>query len=359
MGILHLQDVAKKFGDQHVLRAVSGQIEPGEIFGLLGEPGSGKSTLLRIIAGLDKADSGSIFFEGSNIAAAPPAERGFALVPQESSLFPEQNVFENVAFGLKVKGLSHDETVQKTNAALLHAGLEDRGRDKPADLSAGDKLMVALARALAVEPKLLIIDAPFGCLDTATREDTLEKFRRVIKGTGVTAVCAAQDHLEAFALCDRVGLLHEGEIKQTGTPRELYEHPATVHAAKILGRNNFITARRVSFNNADIQEFQTQNGDHRLRTDKMEQRALGAITQDVTLAIRPENISISFGASFPEDNLLKAVVKEVHYQGATTRIVLDAEGLMLEALVLRLVGLDLFDECMVGLPPDRILVLKD
>lgn len=359
MGILNLQNVVKKSGENLVLRDLSAQVEAGEVFGLLGAPGSGKSTLLRIIAGLEKADGGRILFEDNDIGNLSPSERGFALVPQEYSLFPGQDVFENVAFGLKDKGLSRKEMVEKTNAALLSAGLEDRGRDKPEDLSAGDKLMVALARALAVEPKLLIIDAPFGSLDTATKEDTLEKFRHVIKGVGVTAVCAAQDHLEAFMLCDRVGLLHEGDIKQTGTPRELYEHPASVHAAKMLGRNNFITARRVTFNNADVQEFQTLNGDHRLRTDKMQQRVLGAITQEVTLAIRPENISISFGASFPEDNLLKAVVKEVHYQGATTRIILDAEGLMLEALVLRLVGLDLFDECMVGLPPDRILVLKE
>jgi len=218
---------------------------------------------------------------------------------------------------------------------------------------------VALARALAVEPKLLIIDSPFGSLDITAKEYVLEKYHHAIKGAGVTALCAARDYIEAFALCDRVGILHRGEIGQTATPRELYEHPGSVYAAQMLGRNNFITARRISFNNVDIQEFQTQNGDHRLRTDKMEQRLLGAITHDVTLAIRPENISISFGASFPEDNLLKAVVKEVHYLGATTRIVLDADGLMLEALVLRLVGLNLFDECMVGLPPDRILVLKD
>jgi ABC-type Fe3+/spermidine/putrescine transport system ATPase subunit len=268
-------------------------------------------------------------------------------------------VFDNVAFGLREKGLSSDEIIRKTNEMLALAGLEDRGRARPDELTSGEKMLAALARAIATEPGLLVIDAPISGLDIATREDTLEKYRHVIKGLGLAAVYAAHDYLEAFALCDQVGLLKDGEIKQTGSPRELYEHPATVFAAQMFGRNNFITARRISFNNADIQEFQTANGDHRLRTDKMDQRTLGAITQEITLAIRPENISISFGASFPEDNLLKAVVKEVHYQGATTRIVLDAEGLMLEALVLRLVGLDLFDECLVGLPPDRILVLKD
>jgi ABC-type Fe3+/spermidine/putrescine transport system ATPase subunit len=359
MGILNLQSLSKRFGDNWVLRDLSAGVEAGEIFGLLGSPGSGKSTLLRIIAGLEPAGGGTISFDNNDIDGVSAIERGFALVPQESSLFPDQTVFENVAFGLRIKGLGAAEVAKRTNDALLYAGLEDYANVKPDTLSASNKLMVALARALAVEPKLLILDSPFGSLDITTKEYVLEKFHHAIKGAGVTAICSARDHLEAFALCDRVGILHGGSIIQTGTPRELYEHPATVYAAQMLGRNNFITARRVTFNNAAIQEFQTQNGDHRLRTDKMEQRQLGAITHDVTLAIRPENISISFGASFPEDNLLKAVVKEVHYQGATTRIVLDAEGLMLEALVLRLVGLDLFDECMVGLPPDRILVLRD
>jgi ABC-type Fe3+/spermidine/putrescine transport system ATPase subunit len=359
MGVLELHGLAKKFGSIKVLRDISLQVEPGQIFGLLGESGSGKSTLLRILAGLEQPAGGSILFNGNDVVSAGPAERGFGFISQESSLFPEQSVFENIAFGLKEKGVSPDNVIEKTNEMLIHLGLEDAGRKRPEHLSAGDRLLVALGRALALEPQILLIDSPFGTLDINTREAALETFRRVIKGMGVTTLYAAKDHIEIFALCDRAGLLNNGEIAQTGAPRDLYEHPETVFAAQILGRNNFITSRRISFTNSDIQEFQTLNGDHRLRTDKMENNKLGPITQDVTLAIRPENISISFGASFPEDNLLKAVVKDVRYQGATTRIILDAEGLMLEALVLRLVGLNIFDECLVGLPPDRILVLKD
>jgi ABC-type Fe3+/spermidine/putrescine transport system ATPase subunit len=360
MGILNLQSLSKRYNDTWALRDATAQVESGEIFGVLGAPGSGKSTLLRIIAGLEKAAGGSISFEDTSLDTSSTAGRNFAFIPQESSLFPNKSVFDNVAFGLTgAKGLSRSDIAKKTSEALLYTGLEDLTSLKAAEISESDKVMAALAMALVVESKMLVIDSPFGSLDLNTKENVLEKYRHAIKGAGITAICAVRDHLEAFALCDRVGVLHGGAIIQTGTPRELYQRPVSVYAAQMLGRNNFITARRVTFNNADIQEFQTQNGDHRLRTDKMEQRLLGAITQDVTLAIRPENISISFGASFPEDNLLKAVVKEVHYQGATTRIVLDADGLMLEALVLRLVGLNLFDECMVGLPPDRILVLKD
>ena len=359
MSALKLRDISKKFGENRVIRDLSLQVESGQIYGLLGEPGCGKSTLLRILAGLEQPDGGSISLNDNEITTASPSERGFGYILGESSLFLDKSVFDNVAFGLREKGSSAEEVIHKTNEALAHVGLEEHGRTKPDDLSGGEKLLVALARAIASGPQMLVIDSPFSGLDTTTRENTLEKYRHVIKGLGLTTIYAAHDYLEAFALCDQAGLLKNGEIVQAGTPRDLYEHPATVFAAQMFGRNNFITARRISFNNSDIQEFQTANGDHRLRTDKMDQRTLGAITQEITLAIRPENISISFGASFPEDNLLKAVVKDVRYQGATTRIILDADGLMLEALVLRLVGLDLFDECMVGLPPDRILVLKD
>lgn len=359
MGILNLQKLTKRTGDKWIMRDLSLDVEEGRIFGIMGAPGCGKTVLLRIIAGLDKADSGSMSFDGNDLGTTHPAERGFGFISRESSLFPDQNAFENVAFGLREKGLGREEIIEKTNAMLLHLGLEDSARKKPDELSPDEAMLVSLGRALAVEPKLLVIDAPFAGFDNTVRENTLEKFRHYIKEAGITTIYAAQDHIEAFALCDQIGLMHNGEIIQTGAPREIYEHPENVFAASMLGRNNFFTARRISFTNSDIQEFQTQNGDHRLRTDKMDARRLGPITQDVTMSIRPENVVIAFGASFPEDNLVKAVVKDVRYQGATTRIVLDADGLILEALVLRLVGLNIFDECMVGLPPDRMLVLKD
>ena len=169
---------------------------------------------------------------------------------------------------------------------------------------------------------------------------------------------ATNNDEEIFSLCDQVAVLADGNVVQTGTPREVYEKPNCVAAARALGRCNLIVARRITFTNDYILEFQTLVGEHQLLLDKVAKSALGAITNNVSLAIRPEHISISFGASFPEDNLLKAQIVGIEYKGATTRLHLDANGLLLEALVLRLVGLKVGDECMVGLPPDRILVLK-
>jgi len=156
-----------------------------------------------------------------------------------------------------------------------------------------------------------------------------------------------------------VAILHGGEIVQIGTPREVYESPNSAVVARVTGRNNLIEARRITSNKIETPEFQTIKGEHRLYTDKVEKNALGAINQNVTLAIRPKDISISFGASFPEDNLLKAEIKNIIFRGDTTLLVLNANELELEAIVLRVVGLNIGDECMVGLPPDRIRVLKD
>jgi ABC-type Fe3+/spermidine/putrescine transport system ATPase subunit len=153
--------------------------------------------------------------------------------------------------------------------------------------------------------------------------------------------------------------LVNGSLAQSGTPQEIYEQPNCVAVARSLGRNNLIEAMRLTFNNQPTPEFQTTIGKHKFHVGKNDRKTLGAFLKPVTLAVRPEHISISFGASFPEDNLLKAKVLDVKYQGATTLVKLDCDGLILEALVLRLVGLNVSEECMVGISPDRILVLKD
>lgn len=205
---------------------------------------------------------------------------------------------------------------------------------------------------------VILLDNPFSNLDLLTKKKAIEELSKAIKEQNLAVIFVTNCEAEAFAVCDQLAVLADGYIVQTATPREVYEKPSSVAAARALGHCNLIVSRRVTFNNQHSLEFQTLIGDHRLLLDKVEKSALGAITNNVSLAIRPEHISISFGASFPEDNLLKAEIIGIEYQGATTRLHLNANGLTLEALVLRLVGLNIGDECMVGLPPDRILVLK-
>lgn len=330
MPLLRLEKISKRLGDKWILRDFSLEVSEGEVFGLLGANGAGKSTILKIIAHRETPDSGQIFYRDTDVTGDSAKSGNFVLI-------------------------SSDDTAANT---FSWKNLFKAARN--VEVSDGESQTFDLEKAFtnADGGKILLLDNPFNCLDSISRERALESLRRNAREKNLAVVLTTNNYEEAFLACDRVGVLDKGEVVQIGTPRELYEHPASIVAATLFGRNNLITARRVTFNNQSIPEFQTLTGDHRLQTGKMEKNALGTITSNVTLMIRPEHISISFGASFPEDNLLKAKIVGVQFCGATTRVSLDANGLILEALVLRLVGLNLGDECLVGLPPDRILVLK-
>lgn len=307
------------------MRDVSLEINLGEILGIIGDVGSGKSTLLRLIHGSEKSNSGEIFFNGRDLTPTSEKERGFSL-PANQPIKGWRSLFSG----------SSQNTVSDSQNQI-------------------DTFLSQLENSSSV----ILLDNPFSTLSDLQKVKYAEILKKTVKEKNLIAIIATNNSEEAFEICDSLAVLANGYLNQFDSPREVYEKPATVSAAKALGRCNFITSRRITFNNQKSLEFQTLTGEHHLQVDKMDKSLLGAITNNITLAIRPEHISISFGASFPEDNLLKAEISEIHYQGATTRIKLNANGLILEALVLRLVGLNIGDECMVGLPPDRILVLKD
>lgn len=320
---LKISKVSKRYGNNWILRDTSFEVERGEIMGLIGKTSSGKSTLLKIIYGLEKSNGGQIIFDENDVSNLSEKERNFSIVANLPTKFL-QNIFA-----------------------------------KTLEVSDGVKQQNNFETALNTTNAVVLLDNPFSSLDIKTKSELQKKLREIVKEKNLCAVFVTNDFEEAFSVCDRVAVLHDSEIVQIDTPRNIYEKPNSAFVAGAVGRNNLIRAMRITFNNQVTQEFQTLVGEHQLFTDKTERRLLGAINAPLTLAIRPEHISISFGASFPEDNLLKAQIVEVQYLGATTRIKLDANGLILEALVLRLVGLKVGDECMVGLPPDRILVLKD
>ena len=359
MSLLKLEHLSKRYGDFWALRDAQLEIEHGEFFGLLGPSGSGKTTTLKMIAGLETPTSGKIFFNEEDFTDLAPEKRDFGVVFQNYALFPHLNVFENVAFGLKARRLDQEKIKQKVAEALdlvKLSGFEKRGVE---ELSGGQQQRVAIARAIAIEPQLLLFDEPLSNLDIALREETRSELRELVKKLGLTALYVTHDQDEAFALCDRIAVLANGQILQTGTPRELYQAPESIAVARFLGKNNLIPAVRLTSSKAAAVEFQTVAGGHRLFVDKPEKEKLGAINKIVTLAIRPENVVLPFGAAFPEDNLFKARVAAIQYLGATTRVILDADGLRIETLVLRLFGLNLGDDCMVSLPPNRILVLEN
>jgi len=319
---LTINNLFKRHGENWVIRDVSMQVEKGEILGIFGVVGVGKSTLIRAIAGDVEHNGGTVFFDAEDVTGLNCAERRFH--------FP------------KLTNNSFWKTMFKTEV--------------PSELSDGIGQVLALENALQTVENVLLLDNQFCFMDRETREENCKKLRQRVKEKNLAVVFATNDFDEVFSICDRVAILHDGEIKQTGTPREVYENPQSAIVARITGRNNLIEARRLTDDETSAPEFQTIKGEHRIFAGKTEKSALGADSQTYTLAIRPEHISISFGAAFPADNLLKAKISGVKYLGATTLIELDADGLILNALVLRLVGLNIGDECMVGLPPDRIRV---
>lgn len=205
----------------------------------------------------------------------------------------------------------------------------------------------------------LLLEDPLSGLDRVRKASLAEKIRTVAFEKNVPVVFCTSNFRDALMLADRVAAFVDGYIRQTGTPQELYDEPVTRAVAVLTGRHNLIEARRLTSSKAEMPEFQTIAGGHRLFTRKAEIKGLGPINQNAWLAVRPEQVSLSFDASFPEDNLLRAMITDVEFRGPVTYVRLDCGGLMLEAMVNRLVGLSVGDECIAALPPDRIRILVD
>jgi ABC-type Fe3+/spermidine/putrescine transport system ATPase subunit len=356
MSFLSLQNVSRNFGPTRAVADVSLEVEQGEFFGLLGPSGCGKTTTLRMIAGLEKPDSGAILFENKDITNLPPERRGFGMVFQNYALFPHLNVFENVAFGLRARHAAKTEMNDRVRSALELVqlpGYEKRAID---ELSGGQQQRVAIARAIAIEPALLLFDEPLSNLDVSLREETRGELRELVTRLGLTAVYVTHDQEEAFALCDRISVMVGGKLMQTGKPRELYDQPADIAVARFLGRNNLIRAMRLSSSNTANGEFKTLEGEHTLHVP-VTRDELAPLNKPVVLAIRPEHVQLT-GNRDGAQNSLPGTIREIVFAGATSTVRVDAGGLMIEALVVQPDGLRINQECAVILDPARLQLLK-
>jgi ABC-type Fe3+/spermidine/putrescine transport system ATPase subunit len=218
--MLSLKYLRKQYEGRWLLDDVNLDVAQGEILGLLGESGSGKSTLLRITAGLEDAVSGQIFWNSKDITNLEPHKRGFGLMFQDYALFPHQTVAQNVAFGLRMQGLNKPEVDARVGKALETIRMSSFADRHVTELSGGEQQRVALARALAPDPSLLMLDEPLGALDHALRVELMHELRRVLFASGKPAIYVTHDREEAFAIADRLAVLHNGKIIQTGTPQE-------------------------------------------------------------------------------------------------------------------------------------------
>jgi iron(III) transport system ATP-binding protein len=221
-----------------VLRDVSVSVEPGEFFALLGPSGSGKSTLLRLIAGFNRQQSGELFIGGREVTNLEPWKRNVGMVFQNYALWPHMTVARNVAFGLEERKLPREEIRRKVDAALELVGLAGYGARRPGQLSGGQQQRVALARTLAIEPQVLLLDEPLSNLDAKLRVQMRRELQRLHKRLGITTIFVTHDQEEALTICDRIAVLDQGVVQQVGTPVELFDHPANRFVAQFVGSIN-------------------------------------------------------------------------------------------------------------------------
>ncbi|WP_228976809.1 ABC transporter ATP-binding protein [Streptomyces sp. DH12] len=240
--MLALQDVTVRFGPRAAVDAVSLDVADHEIVCVLGPSGSGKSTLLRVVAGLQPLDAGRVLLDGADQSGVPAHRRGVGLMFQDHQLFPQRDVAGNVSFGLRVRGVPRAERTARVEELLDLVGLPGAGRRSVAALSGGEQQRVALARALAPRPRLLMLDEPLGQLDRGLRERLVTELRRLFGQLGTTVLAVTHDQAEAFALADRVVVMHEGRIAQVGSPLEVWRRPASEFVARFLGFDNVVAA---------------------------------------------------------------------------------------------------------------------
>jgi iron(III) transport system ATP-binding protein len=314
---VRLTDVVKRFKAVEALAGVSLTIEDGEFFTLLGPSGCGKTTTLRIIAGFYDPDAGSVFFGDTRMNGIPPADRGIGIVFQNYALWPHMTVFENVAYGLRLQRVPPAELRRRVGATLEQVGLGGLEERTPGQLSGGQQQRVAVARALVLNPRVLLLDEPLSNLDAKVRARLRSEIRRLQQDLRITAVYVTHDQEEALVLSDRIAVMEGGRILQVGTPVDLYEHPVNLFVADFIGTTNLVEGTVVEVTHG-IALLDTPAG--RLRGRALASLAPGAAA---VLTIRPENLAF---AEEPGD-LAPAVRGRVvlaQYLGNIVRYELDA-----------------------------------
>lgn len=309
---LRLERLCKQYGSVRAVHDVSVQIEAGEFVSLLGPSGSGKTTTLMMIAGFETPTTGQIFVGSQPITGLPVHRRNIGVVFQNYALFPHLSVFENVAFALKMRGVSSSELRSGVAEALTLVQLSGYEGRMPHELSGGQQQRVALARALVFRPGVVLMDEPLGALDKQLREHMQLELKHLQKSLGTTVVFVTHDQSEALTMSDRIVVMNEGGVEQIGTPEEVYESPRTRFVASFIGESNFLDARLVG--QADDGTFLDVAGLQVRATWQGFERQTGPMT----LMIRPEKI-IPLVAGSRADNEFEGVVQEAVYCGNTVK----------------------------------------
>ena len=314
MAYLDLTHLVKTFGANRVVKDFSLGIDKGEFVSLLGPSGCGKTTVLRMVAGFEGPTSGQVVIDGQDVTALRPNQRKIGMVFQAYALFPNLNVAQNVAFGLKVAGVGREETEARVTEMLRLIGLPDKGASYPFQLSGGQQQRVALARALAPRPRVLLLDEPLSALDAKVRVSLRNEIRAIQRDLGITTIFVTHDQEEALSISDRVVVMNGGIAEQVGTPFQVYNQPATRFVANFVGTLNTFEAT------VDT----PATGAVRLGGVPV---ALGRALRAggmIGLALRPEAVHLGRGPG--REVVLPATVREVHFMGSVIRIKAEAAG---------------------------------
>jgi spermidine/putrescine transport system ATP-binding protein len=326
-GGIRLVDLVKEFGDVRAVDGIELEIPGGEFFSLLGPSGCGKTTTLRLIAGFEQPTSGQIQLDGVDMARTPPHKRKVNTVFQNYALFPHLDVRDNVAFGLRFQNVSKEETKRRVGEALALVQLEGFEKRRPSQLSGGQQQRVALARALILHPAVLLLDEPLGALDAKLRKALQVELKALQERVGITFVYVTHDQEEALTMSDRLAVMAGGRIEQVGTPRDVYEEPATAYVADFLGVSNLMVA--MASGSAGNGLCRVRVGEFDLMAEQGDTGAQG----EVKLTIRPERVRLEAHGS-GGDNRLPGMIDRVVYLGNSLQILVQlAAGDTVQALV--------------------------
>lgn len=316
MSAVTLEGISKRFGDVQALESVSLAFPEGSFSSLLGPSGSGKTTLLRAVAGFVEPDSGSVRIDGAPVENIPVHRRDIGMVFQNYALFPHMSVFDNVAFGLSVRGTAKAEIGERVRAMLALVRLEGMEDRRSRQLSGGQQQRVALARALVTSPRVLLLDEPLGALDKRLRQEMQIELRQIQRKLGITTILVTHDQEEALTLSDHIAILNEGRLIQAGAPAEIYERPRSVFVSAFLGDSNFLRGEA-----AGGGQVRTPLGDITTSDD------LPVSGEPVVLAIRAEKLSIRpEGPADGAANRLDGVIRQLVYTGASVTYFVDVAG---------------------------------
>jgi ABC-type Fe3+/spermidine/putrescine transport system ATPase subunit len=309
---IDIRNVTKRFGTMAAVNQVNLAIEEGELFTLLGPSGCGKTTLLRLIAGFYAPDEGEVLFDGEKVNDVPPSARGIGMVFQNFALWPHMTIFQNAAYGLKLRRLGDDEIAARVAAVFEKVRLTGYEHRYPGQLSGGQQQRVALARALVLNPKILLLDEPLSNLDAKIRVQVRQEIRKLQKELGITTMYVTHDQEEALTLSDRIAVFNQGMVLQVGSPKDLYERPANRFVADFIGINNLIDGA--------VEAIEAKERRLRIKT------ALGPIFSlfddrfrvgdRCVLCVRPENATVGETADW---NLVKGEITFAAYLGNALR----------------------------------------